>query len=378
MSSHPSDNGADTSRDLAAFGQVAGELLHDLANEVQVLQGWALLARGEADAGRVPRAETLRVATLAADLGRMLRDVVDTLAHRALSPEVTFDPHVLTEAVVGDRVRDLAPLSVRLESGLPKGVRVAGRSSFWIRLVANLVLNASRFAKNQVLVRLWRMRDPEGGWTVVLRVEDDGPGISRADQEAIFQPLWRGERGGAGLGLSSVRWVAGQLGGHIAYDERCSLGGAAFEFRVPAVAGFPLPTDNPAGEPLLQGSRLLVIDDDAAVRRALSRLLVRAGAEARELDPTGEPEEQLLQGILGAIPDFILLDLWLGERGGVALWNRLAMEMPQLAARVVFVSGAFPGDPLWEAAARTGQPVLGKPFDLERLLGVLVQLRAEG
>ena len=90
---------------LAALGQVTGELVHDLANEVQVLQGWAMLARGEAVTGQAPVNELQRVVDISARLGRMLRDMLETVSGQDVSPELVFDPHTLTGATVNVRVR---------------------------------------------------------------------------------------------------------------------------------------------------------------------------------------------------------------------------------------------------------------------------------
>jgi CheY-like chemotaxis protein len=123
--------------------------------------------------------------------------------------------------------------------------------------------------------------------------------------------------------------------------------------------------------------RLLVVDDNELVRSAVTRLLRRVGASVKELDPCGEPEERVVERVVGALPDFVVLDLYLGDRGGLTLWNRLRDEMPEIAARTLFVSGAVPGDPAWTAALETGQPVLPKPFDLDQLVDAIHGLRED-
>ncbi|HEX6924978.1 MAG TPA: hybrid sensor histidine kinase/response regulator [Longimicrobiaceae bacterium] len=361
---------------LTTLGQVAGELVHDLANEVQVLQGWAMLARGELAAGNPPVAELQRVLDISSRLGRMLRDMLETVSGQKVSPELVFDPHALTEETVNERVKEMGSLDVRYRCHLPPEVRVAGRASFWSRAVTNLLVNASRHAFLAIRVTLSLREEPGCQRLVVLRVEDDGPGVSPDDQAEIFRPFWRGTGGGAGLGLSSVAWSVRELGGSVRYATDSSLGGAAFEVVVPAAVPLPLP---PAPAPALAaqftGIRLLLIDDDKSVRLALNRLLARAGAEVLEIDPVGLPEAFLLDRIKGVAPDVILLDVHLGDRGGIALWRRLAVDAPELASRVAFVTGLVAGDPTWNEAGATGQPVLGKPFDLSDLLQTLSRLR---
>jgi CheY-like chemotaxis protein/two-component sensor histidine kinase len=369
-----------THRDhLAEFGKVAGELVHDLANDMQVLQGWSALARMEADRGRIPTEEIERVNQLAEGLGRMLQDVLATVSNQALSPEVAFHPKPLTERTLADRLKDISVQDVRLRTRLGDDVQIAGRASFWVRIVGNLLRNAGRHARSRILVSLELHRDTDAGDTVVLRVEDDGPGISHELRAAVFEPLWRGSEGGAGLGLSSVVWTAGRLGGSVSYAADSVLGGAAFEVRVPASRPMVVRPHPPQRRPArLNGVRLVLIDDDSAIRHAVSRLLRRSGADVRDLDPDSLPEERLMEELASGAPDVILMDLNLRGRAGVTLWHRLRESSPPLADRVVFISGAAPGDQAWDDAQRTGRPVLAKPFDVQQLIELVVTLGRGG
>lgn len=364
---------------LTALGQVAGELVHDLANEVQVLQGWAMLARGEAVTGQAPVNEVQRVVDISSRLGRMLRDMLETVSGQEVSPELTFDPHALTETTVNERIREMGSLDVHYRCDLPEGIRVAGRASFWSRIVTNLLSNASRYAFSSVRVGL-SIRDDAHARQVVLRVEDDGPGVPTDDRREIFQPFWHGALGGTGLGLSSVAWSARELKGTARYASYSSLGGAAFEIAVPAATRLPsrLPPEPTESPEILRGMSLLLIDDDRSVRMALMRLLRRAGADVTEIDPLELSEPAIVERIAECWPDVVLLDLHLGDRGGIALWRQLLLREPRLAARVAFVTGLVAGDPTWIEADATGQPVLGKPFDLSELVQILTRLRSAG
>ncbi|MBW3628702.1 MAG: response regulator [Gemmatimonadetes bacterium] len=362
---------------LADFGKVAGELVHDLANDMQVLQGWAALARGEVDRGVLPTEEVQRVSRMAEALGRMLQDVLATVAGQTVSPELAFDPGAVTETAVNDRLTELGLGDIRLRTRMPAGVQVSGRASFWSRTVVNLLRNAARHARSRVVVSLELECAADGRELVMLRVEDDGPGIPVNLRDSVFQPLWRGDHGGAGLGLSSVTWSVDQLNGEVRYAGDSELGGAAFEVRVPTAKALMTREAPEADARALAGLRLLLVDDDPAVRSALSRLLRRAGAEVRELDPLSRPEEHIVEEMVSSLPDGILLDLHLRDRGGVGLWSRLREHVPQLADRVLFISGSAPGDPLWEEANGTGRPVLAKPFQLQQLIALLDGFRSE-
>ena len=108
------------------------------------------------------------------------------------------------------------------------------------RIVANLVGNAVKYGR---VARVGL--DVEGG-SVVLRVDDEGPGIAPADRETLFEPFVRLEAsrarktGGAGLGLAVVRNLVEAQGGTIAVTDAPG-GGARFEVRLPLFSASTTP-----------------------------------------------------------------------------------------------------------------------------------------
>jgi CheY-like chemotaxis protein/two-component sensor histidine kinase len=346
---------------LSELGQVAGELIHDLANVVAVVHGRASLALGDARTGRPPTAELERLVEASEDLSGMLRDVLEILRGSQLSPEVRFDPIRVIERSVRRFLDSAPPIEIRLVSTLPPGAFVPGRASFLSRAVLNLLNNAARFARSQILLTVSTCEvNPSG---ITLLVEDDGPGVSPTMVSGVFRPLVRGDEGGAaGLGLSSVAWAVQQLGGEVRYRTDGRLGGAAFEVRLPSL----LQRSEPSAPrvDILKGCRIALLEDNAAIQRALTRLLGRMGAEITPFNPVGAGEEEILQVLLTTTPDVILLDLRLGTREGGEVWRAIQRQVPELARRVIFVTALAPGDREWDEAVATGQPVLAKPLDI--------------
>ncbi|GAA0647606.1 HAMP domain-containing sensor histidine kinase [Streptomyces thermocarboxydovorans] len=114
-------------------------------------------------------------------------------------------------------------------------VEVAGSRGQLGRLLANLLDNAQRHARETVTVTVRR----EGG-RAVLGVADDGEGVPEADRERIFERFVRldaarsRDDGGAGLGLAIARDVAVRHGGTLTVGD-APAGGALFELRLPVV-----------------------------------------------------------------------------------------------------------------------------------------------
>ncbi len=362
----PSRRAASDER-LGSLGEVAGELIHDMANLVSVLDGRLRLALGDARQGRVPAAELERAVEGCADLGSMIRDVLATLRDETASAEVGMSPEAVAERAIRRALEICRPVEVRLDSSLGPGTVVVGRGSFLYRALVNLLANASRHAATQILVTLEPGRDDD---TVVASVEDDGPGIAPEHRESVFRPLVRGSSGGTGLGLSSVAWTVAQLGGHVHCTEGERLGGARFEIHLPA----RIPAKPFAHLPALSGKRVLVMDDNADVRGALARFLRRLGAEVSEAEPEAGTSEQVIHTVIRSMPDAVLLDLNLGDRTGVEVWSLLRDHVPPLAGRVLFLSGAGPGDSVYESARATGVRILSKPFDFSELASSLAEV----
>ncbi|MCX7620487.1 MAG: ATP-binding protein [Acidimicrobiales bacterium] len=121
--------------------------------------------------------------------------------------------------------------------------RVRGRADELSRLVGHLLDNACRHASDRVAVGTEAVEVDGGNLvgerTVLLWVDDDGPGVPADQREAVFERFARLEEGrsrdsgGAGLGLAVVRRIAQRHGGMVSVGDS-PLGGARFEVRFPA------------------------------------------------------------------------------------------------------------------------------------------------
>jgi signal transduction histidine kinase len=182
------------------------------------------------------------------DVGGLLEDVV-RLQHLAA------DLLLLARLDAGEAPRavrvDLADLvreetARRLEQVRAEGLEdapaeavVTGSRSQLARVLGNLLDNAQRHAREQVLVRVRGTQ----GWAV-LTVADDGPGVPEGERERVFERFVRlddaraRDDGGAGLGLAIVREIVARHGGTITLGEAAG-GGALFTVRLPSAGGGP-------------------------------------------------------------------------------------------------------------------------------------------
>ena len=116
-----------------------------------------------------------------------------------------------------------APEDVVFSIDAPASLHVAGDPERLYQVVTNLVENAVRYSPRPGHVAL---RASQGGHTITLAVDDDGPGIPPDELERVFERFYRGDGrrgddgGGAGLGLAIARWIVDLHGGTIRAERR--------------------------------------------------------------------------------------------------------------------------------------------------------------
>jgi two-component system OmpR family sensor kinase len=213
-------------------------LLHSVSHELRtpiarLAFGLALLE----DASDDPALHK-RVQAMAGDVEELNALVRELLAMTRLDGAPALQREQVDLAtLLRDCVAGLAPLPasrVRLDLDLAPGLGMVDVDARLLnRAVANLLGNARRYA--DTLVRLRAARGEHG---VVIRVDDDGPGIPVAEREQVFAPFYRLDRsrdratGGFGLGLAIARKAVQLHGGSLVAEDGV-LGGATMVIALP-------------------------------------------------------------------------------------------------------------------------------------------------
>ena len=184
------------------------------------------------------------------------------------------------------------------------------------RILRNLVSNAIRYTDDGGVLVSGRVRDGR----LQVQVWDTGIGIAEASLPRIFEefyqvhgnrPLQAHHRKGLGLGLAIVKRLADLMGSPIAVRSRVGHG-TVFTLELP-LGKAPRSLDAPAGGSApqlgltLQGRRVLVVEDEAAVREGLVVLLQAWGATVEAFD-TVEAVQAWLASAEALAPDLLLVD----------------------------------------------------------------------
>jgi signal transduction histidine kinase/CheY-like chemotaxis protein len=340
---------------------------HDLR---QPLHAVGLLA--EALAARLSDPETRelveRIGASTQDLDEMLtslldRSKLDAGAVRAERERVEL--RVLFAALERDFAGPAAAKGLQLRI-VPTRLAVESDRLLLLRILRNLVSNAIRYTRTGAVLVGARPRDAE----VQVEVRDSGPGIAKHAQGDIFDAFHQlpGSReAGLGLGLSIVDGLARVLGHRL---ELRSAPGRGSTFAVRAARGAKAASGLVAAAPAsplpLAARRVLVLDDDAAVRRATGALLRGWRCEVREAANAAEAAA----ATAGWTPDLVLADyrLGTGPPGTELVAELRAAAGVELAA--VILTGDSEG-PSVEAIRAAGFAVLRKPVRPARLRALL-------
>jgi len=167
---------------------------------------------------------------------------------------------------------------------------------------------------------------------VVVRVQDNGHGMSEETLKHLGEPFFTtkppGE--GTGLGLATVYGLVADMGGAVHVTSRPDEG-AVFSIALPRVSttggGFDQPSVPPT-DPV--AGRILLVDDERLVRTALSRALLRSGHQVVEASNGSEALERLDHSI-----DAVLLDLSMPGLSGAATLSRIKERFPDLPDAIV-------------------------------------------
>jgi len=346
------------------LGALAGGVAHDFNNLLMVITGATELLSREAPLEPEHREylqDVLDAASRAANLTRQLLLV----SRRNPTRVASIDPNrllanmkKLLDRVIGVEVE----LRVELDETAPA---VRADPSHLEQIVMNLVVNARDAMPGGGLVRLGTRHRGEG---TELFVEDHGTGIDDSTRAHIFEPFFttKAPSLGTGLGLATVKNVVGQLRGTI--EVETALGrGTTFRVWLPA-ASAPESSETEPRDPPMATAKILVVDDDVAVRRLCSATLERAGHRVVAAEDLASAVEAVQSH---PDIDLLLTDVRLPHAGGLEVATAVRALRPEVG--VVFMSG-FVQDPILLERIQSGQEVLlDKPFTAQALLTTLGQ-----
>jgi PAS domain S-box-containing protein len=379
-----------------ASSRVKSEFLANMSHEIRTpLNG--MLGMLQLMQMAEPGEDQRDFVAMALDAGRrllaLLNDVLDFSGMEAGRVTLSRGPFRLER--VFESVRNLFELSctskgIALELRCWPGVpdEICGDEARLHQILFNLVGNAVKFtARGTVRVDAWcgPVRRDTGRLRLYLLVEDTGIGIPDSQADYVFERFTQSDASfsrryeGAGLGLSIVKKLVNLMEGGISVDSELGRGTAIcvdlLLYRCapgPSAAG-PGTKARPARASL----RVLLAEDEAVSRLALTTMLTRQGHAVRSVGHGGEAVLAVQEEDF----DCVLMDIQMPEVDGVEATQRIraligsaGRSMPFVVALTAF---AMPGDrERFLAAGMDGY--LSKPVREEDLAGLLAGLPRTG
>ncbi len=370
---------------LESLGVLAGGVAHDFNNLLAVIAGNAELAAGELSSPMLLQQRLDRIRS-AANYAVALTDQILTYAGRS---SLDVSPIDLAAVVTGmlDLLRASVSPKCRIELSLGVDLPPIDGDETQIRqVIMNLVSNGCEslgeaggtitlstgcmYADATYLADTYGTAEPSEGNYGFIEVADAGPGIDAANHSRVFEPFFSTKFSGRGLGLAAVHGIVQAHHGVIRLDSDpdretrfrvllpCSEESRAAEAR-------PTPVPKPAADFPVGGIRVLVVDDDEAVRELACEFLERAGFEVLTAD--GGAEALRIFEARSEEIDAVLLDLSMPDIDGRQTYAEIRRRCPNTP--VILVSG-YSEEMAAErfVAGAAGVEFLAKPYTADDLV----------
>ncbi len=368
-----------TAQKLESLGALAGGIAHDFNNLLTGITGNLSLIRNAGGvSGEVP--ELVSEAESACRTAKGLARQLLTFASGGEPVKSVLDLSELVRESVAFSLRGAA-VGRRVTADLGKVFVQADKDQLF-QVIQNLAMNSMQAMADagSITASVSKVELKEGEVSLLaagpyarVEVSDTGPGIPQEALHRIFEPYYSTKGKGRGLGLAVCRSIILKHGGQIIAAS--GTGGAVFEIYLPLAETPAAITDRSLkSEPKKGGGRVLIMDDEEVVYKALRRMLSALGYEA-EVTVTGEKALEAWQAARAAGKPFaaVIMDLTIsGGMGGAEAIKRL-LELDPAAKAIV--SSGYADDPVMaEHKAYGFSGTLSKPYRLEDLARVLAEV----
>jgi signal transduction histidine kinase/CheY-like chemotaxis protein len=362
---------------MEAVGRLAGGVAHDFNNLLLVIRGQAALSLKDVGLGPALRRELSEIVKAADRASSLTRKLL------AFGRKQVLQPRVLDLNTLVSQVAEMLPtvlgedITLKLDLD-PKLGRVKADSAQLEQVIMNLVFNARDAmpdggelrigTSNRDLDEEWIRSHPgiQSGPYVALAVRDNGHGMDEETQAHLFEPFFttKDATKGTGLGLATVHGTVNQSGGCVTVSSKLGSG-TTVQVYLPRVeeAIEVVEVAEPVVRPLEGKERILVVEDDDAVRRMTLQLLKINGyavIEARNATEAIQIVERHEEAI-----DLVLTDVLMPGMKGRELFERIGQLRPSL--RVLFMSAYTEDFAISIGVLSPGTAFIEKPFSPDEL-----------
>ena len=356
---------------LAALGQTMSGVAHELNNPLATILACAeRLSSRRLD--ELTRRDLEAIHNAAERAARIVRNL-QTFVRKRHTTRTTVDLNDVVRETLAIRAYEQRAANVVILEALAAGLPPIFADPHQIQqILLNLIINAEQamldaHGRGMLILRSWHEPDRDA---VILEVNDDGPGMPEALQPKIFDPFFttKAVGKGTGLGLTVAYAIAQEHGGRLTVASREGRG-ASFFLELPVSGTNVRLPDAARTEPLPDvppGTRALVVEDEQALNEAVAAALADEGFT---VDRAANGEEALFR-LRDASYDVVICDLKMPKVDGMMFFREVSTTMPQVARRLVFVTGDVAGTEAERFLEESGCRWVPKPFRLRDLVRV--------
>jgi two-component system NtrC family sensor kinase len=375
---------------LSALGQLASGIAHEVNNPLAIMNAHLELILGRPGCDGRTRTDIQKVIKESNRAAALIRNFLAVARgkHQDTQP---IDLNRMISEIADNQRLARAGQAIRCTLQLdPHCPPIAGDASQLERVFINLFRNAEQATEQDCDCPHIKISTRRKGELVQVRVEDNGAGVPAHLASKIFEPFFTTKKVGAGtgLGLSISHQIVADHHGRI-FCEPSPLGGAAFVVELPLVsihdaetapAGPEPEADAAPAEPApassaAQGARILMIDDEVALAEMICEYLNMTGHCAQFCSSTDEA----LALMERAEFDLVISDFRMPGLTGEQLYEQTLDRDPDLARRMVFMTGDIIGADAKRFFSTHDVPCLSKPCALptiERFINARLELLA--
>ncbi len=330
---------------LESVGRLAGGIAHDFNNLLAPILAYAEMAREDLSKDTEAYDDLQEIIGAAERASRIARKLL------AFSRQQLLDIHTVDVNAIllgfTRMIRTVIRENIHLETSLPnEPAPVSADEGQVEQILMNLILNAQDAMPDggslEIRTRHHRQETGSGdlaeGSYVCLEVTDSGTGMDEDTLLRIFEPFFTTKEvnEGTGLGLAMVYGIMQQHRGAVKVESRVGEG-TTFRLYFPAAPAATTAEDADAmvRSPRSGSERILVVEDEAVVRRVLVNMLHRQGYEVMAADKPSVALEIALDP--SNVIDLMVSDVVMPEMSGVDLYDRIRRARPSLP--VLYVSG---------------------------------------
>jgi signal transduction histidine kinase len=357
---------------MAALGQTISGVAHELNNPLATILSWAERLSQRTTLEPSVRRGLDTIFSESERAARIVRNLL-TFARKRQTTRAMVDVNQVVRETLALRAYEQRVSNVMVIDALAAGLPQVFADGHQVQQVLlNLIINAEQAmlqanGRGVLVLRTWHDPDQE---SVVLEINDDGPGIPDEVQPKIFDPFFTTKEvgKGTGLGLTVAYAIVQEHGGRIRLESGVNAG-TSFYVELPITgAKLPpapvtrrrrqLPVEPPAD------ASILIVEDETPLAIAVMDMLRDVGYV---VDHAADGEEALVKVKQQAF-DLVICDLKMPRLDGKAFYRSLAAAAPGLAKRVIFVTGDVAGTDAEKFLEESRCRWLAKPFRLGDLL----------